>query len=670
MILSGLNLNSDFSNSEQLKDAENIQQSSSSSQIIETLGWGNQTTFSGDSTDDTLLTLALENHSVIVSRKSTTTLSNGTTSSTNGSSTVLILIYDHNNSLVKHYHFGGTSNQANSEAYGIAKNPQGGFAISGCYWGGAAYIGNHRFSSYGNNGACFQGFLVSFNSTFEVDLAKEMNADGSNIANSNTWANLAIDNSGNIYISGKYMRCNSNYCLYFFDTDNSGNVKKTPSISSYCGASSGSSKGYVYVAKLSSSGSWQWVKVGGGSTTNPTIYDIEYLNGSVYIAGEFSSCAYGLSSAGSTSTSTANFGSFSFSATSRCYQAGTGVTCGGFYRAFVAELSSSGAWTQLINTSGNLHPTNQNVAIQPPGKLDLSTDETNLLIAGQYSSTSWGLKFGNYTLPSTGKNSFFAKFAENMTYLDSFVIGSATDQVACPSIQNVDGEIFVYAKYFDDFEIANVSLVRSTKGEVFVKLDSNFTPTSMIDLSGTDASNCNEISSVGSKIDSYYAIVIDAMGATVGPISYTSSGGSYPAVADFGDDFDGDAIADVIDNDDDGDSVSDSTDSCPKGSLFLSRLATDRDQDGCRDSDEDIDDDGDGKNDTSDQCATGTMYWIRNSTTDYDDDGCNDASEDFNDDNDNFQDFEDMCPRLVGNSTYTNEKGCPDDDGDWKGQHD
>ena len=23
-----------------------------------------------------------------------------------------------------------------------------------------------------------------------------------------------------------------------------------------------------------------------------------------------------------------------------------------------------------------------------------------------------------------------------------------------------------------------------------------------------------------------------------------------------------------------------------------------------------------------------------------------------------------MCPRLVGNSTYTNEKGCPDDDGD------
>ena len=108
----------------------------------------------------------------------------------------------------------------------------------------------------------------------------------------------------------------------------------------------------------------------------------------------------------------------------------------------------------------------------------------------------------------------------------------------------------------------------------------------------------------------------------------------------------------------------DNADSCPKGIIFQSRLATDRDQDGCRDSDEDYDDDGDGKNDTTDQCPTGTMYWTRNSTTDYDDDGCNDASEDFNDDNDAYQDFEDMCPRLVGNSTYTNEKGCPDDDGD------
>ena len=234
-----------------LEEESTANLSSASSSTPEQLGWGNQTTFSGSSTDDATQVLALENHSVIITRKSSTTLSNGTTSNTNGSSTVLVLIYDHalNNTLVKHYHFGGTSSASNSEVYGIAKNPLGGFAISGCYWGGAAYIGNHRFSSYGNNGACFQGFLVSFDSSFEIDFAKEMNADGSNIAWDNTWANLAIDDSGNIYMSGGYNRCNSATCLYFFDTDNSGNVKKTPSVSSYCGPSSGTFKSYIYVAK-------------------------------------------------------------------------------------------------------------------------------------------------------------------------------------------------------------------------------------------------------------------------------------------------------------------------------------------------------------------------------------------------------------------------------------
>ena len=58
------------------------------------------------------------------------------------------------------------------------------------------------------------------------------------------------------------------------------------------------------------------------------------------------------------------------------------------------------------------------------------------------------------------------------------------------------------------------------------------------------------------------------------------------------------------------------------------------------------------------------LNWLRNDLTGYDNDGCADALEDFDDDNDNFSDFEDMCPRLFGNSTYTNELGCPDDDGD------
>ena len=104
-------------------------------------------------------------------------------------------------------------------------------------------------------------------------------------------------------------------------------------------------------------------------------------------------------------------------------------------------------------------------------------------------------------------------------------------------------EIFgFFAKYEDDFVLDNSSIVRNQKGEIFAKLNSNFSVSEMIDLSGTDAGDCTEISSVGSVEDAYYAIVHDAMGAIIGPVTYTSSGGSIPAIVEFGEDMDGDMM--------------------------------------------------------------------------------------------------------------------------------
>ena len=132
----------------------------------------------------------------------------------------------------------------------------------------------------------------------------------------------------------------------------------------------------------------------------------------------------------------------------------------------------------------------------------------------------------------------------------------------------------------------------------------------------------------------------------------------------FGVDLDFDGIANQIDIDDDGDGIIDTNDECQFGIQFISNTANDRDQDGCRDIDEDLDDDGDTVLDTVDSCPNGVTYWTPSDQTDYDGDGCYDPTEDFDDDNDGYEDFEDMCPRLFGNSTYTNELGCPDDDGD------
>ena len=348
-------------------------------------------------------------------------LINGTTSTTNASTAVLIQIVDQNNSLVKHYHFGGSSSvHSVSEAFALIKKPTGGFAVSGCYRGGAAYIENYRLSSYGS-GTCRQGFLVSFNNSFEIEFAKEMQASGSGVGNADTWGNLVADASGNIYISGNFRGCNSEGCLEFYDTDNSGNVKKSSAISASCT----NNMGYIYVAKINSNGAWQWVSVAGGSTSGPGVSSLAEMGNSVYVAGQFDSCFYGLTYGGATVTSTANFGSYSFSATGRCWSQSGGYACSAISRAFVAEISSSGTWSNLINTSGDLPSTYSSSAFfSTPTDLQLESRGSDLYLAGEFSGPSWGLKFGDYTIPSSVYGSFIIRLDGNLSHSDSLILGS------------------------------------------------------------------------------------------------------------------------------------------------------------------------------------------------------------------------------------------------------
>ena len=59
---------------------------------------------------------------------------------------------------------------------------------------------------------------------------------------------------------------------------------------------------------------------------------------------------------------------------------------------------------------------------------------------------------------------------------------------------------------------------------------------------------------------------------------------------------------------------------------FTSTTANDRDQDGCRDIDEDLDDDGDTVLDTVDNCPNGVTYWTPSHLYRYDGDGCYDPT--------------------------------------------
>ena len=134
-------------------------------------------------------------------------------------------------------------------------------------------------------------------------------------------------------------------------------------------------------------------------------------------------------------------------------------------------------------------------------------------------------------------------------------------------------------------------------------------------------------------------------------------------------DFDG--AGDECDMDDDNDGITDNSgDDCPRGGdwNWTSDSTTDFDNDGCKDSGEDLDDDNDGVPDEDDGCLSSYIpprnWWTSNPSNDVDGDGCRDADEDSDDDGDGFNDAEDDCNKDAGSSTLGSYIGCLDSDGD------
>ena len=119
------------------------------------------------------------------------------------------------------------------------------------------------------------------------------------------------------------------------------------------------------------------------------------------------------------------------------------------------------------------------------------------------------------------------------------------------------------------------------------------------------------------------------------------------------------------DFDDDNDGILDHLDLCPTSFGWISTPDADYDSDGCHDTDYDDDDDNDGVLDSDDFCPRGLLNWASGSFSDWDGDGCSDLDEDDDDDNDNLLDNADTCPKGVvdwvrdGISDYDDD-GCND----------
>jgi len=332
------------------------------------------------------------------------------------------------------------------------------------------------------------------------------------------------------------------------------------------------------------------------------------------------------------------------------------TTDGGGDSMFIAKMDRTGSWlgVNAWNYSENVNR----------GHSVSSDSNGNVLITG----ISYGqIEAGNYSIDSGSyENAFIAKLNSSGSWDWLISIRCSCSTTSSEIVVDSNDDIWIAGGYYSSFQIGSLSLSTSAGAQdAFVaKLSTN--GTGIFALGGGSANNEEATSfALDSAGTAYLAGQVGTGTSSFGVLGVQNSGGKDWFVTKLTRDYDGDLKPDSTDDDDDGDFVFDILDQCKYSPLgFESIAALDHDSDGCRDSDEDDDDDNDGLLDVLDSCSKGMTGWTSTNLTDLDGDGCFDALEDYDDDADGYEDFEDFCPRIPGNSTFEYEQGCPDSDGD------
>ena len=481
---------------------------------------------------------------------------------------------------------------------------------------------------------------------------------------------IAVDSSGNAYVTGVF--------------------RQTALFGSTNLTSSGESD--IFIAKLSSNGSWQWVIKAGGSS-----YDWGYgiavdSSGNAYITGRFGG--------------TATFGN-------------TNLTTNSYAEIFVAKASKSGSWQWAVKADGSGNQDAHAIAVDSSG---------NAYISGQLGYRS---SFGSTTLTAnTGNEIYIAKLSSIGSWQWAVQVGASGKGIAVDSV----GNIYVTGVFNENATFGNTHLTSSGDYDIFISKLSN------------NGSWQWAVNAGGSSEDEVYGIAVDSRGnayvtgvfnetATFGNTNLTSSGefdifisklssdGSWQWVIKAGgssDDYSRGIAVDSISNvyftgyfEKTATFGNTNLTSSGKYDIFISKC---KDGDTCRDTDGDgwmdnfdlfpydftqwADSDGDGYGDqlngtNGDSCVTifGNSSIDRYGCVDSDGDGFsnphenwsvnqgadafpyestqwNDADDDgFGDNVNGFQG--DYCLSEFGTSWQNDNYGCPDDDEDgWSNDED
>jgi len=497
-------------------------------------------------------------------------------------------------------HAGGNGNDIGMS---VALDSSGNAFIAGKFQG-TAQFGLDSMTAAGNAGDLFVA-KISSNGVWQWVNGADSHPSGTD----DSATSIAVDSNGYVYLTG------------FFQRD----INFDSTTLTWAGMDD------IFVAKIDTWGNWQWATMAGGAQGVDQANSIAIgPNGNVFITGYYQF--------------TSAFGSNS-------------LTSQGGRDAFLAKVSPQGNWIWSESMGGASDDTGNSIDVDSQG---------GVYASGYFYST---FTVGNISYGAGGSSDTFVVKASDqgstMAWEWASRASSSSVNAGEALTLNSNGDLMVTGGFGGTISFGSTTLTSSGNKDVFVaKIDTNGTWGW-----ATKASSGSDDVGLGIDTDAQGSLYVSGYffqnTISFGTVNLATSGGFDAFVAKMSSDYDQDSVPDSLDSDDDGDFILDAFDGCnPSPFGFQSLASTDRDGDGCRDSDEDLDDDGDGVLDENDACPRGLTGWIPSNTTDIDMDGCLDAIEDYDDDNDGFEDYMDFCPREFGNSTYDYEGGCPDSDGD------
>ncbi len=272
---------------------------------------------------------------------------------------------------------------------------------------GTAVFGDISLDSNGDGDI----FIAKLNSNGVWQWAKKAGGSGYDCGQS-----IIIDPNGNSYVTG-----------YFSGMATFG----SSTLTSY-----GSND--IFVAKLNSSGVWQWAKKAGGSSNDYSKEISIDSNGNSYITGTFEG--------------NATFGSLTINCSS------------GYSDIFVAKLNFNGDWQWVKQAGGSSwYDRGYSISVDSNG---------NLYVTGFFYYTA---TFGSSTLTSYGNNDIFvAKLNSNGDWLWVKQAGGIEEDWAEAIIVDSVGNSFITGIFEDTATFGSIALTSSGGYDVFIaKLNSN-----------------------------------------------------------------------------------------------------------------------------------------------------------------------------------------------------